>query len=118
MSRHLFGWDLPPGVSQRDIDEAYGVEEPEEDIEAQERKAMTEPSISAEDYENLHADLMAAKSLSAAQSEALERLIKAVDNLLANRDTPDLENLQGYITDVEEACPCPACLGAPCVCPD
>jgi hypothetical protein len=24
-----FGWSLPPGVSQRDIDEAYGVEIPE-----------------------------------------------------------------------------------------
>ena len=24
MSKHLFGWSLPPGVSQRDIDEAYG----------------------------------------------------------------------------------------------
>lgn len=25
-----FGWDLPPGVSQRDIDEAMGADEPEE----------------------------------------------------------------------------------------
>jgi hypothetical protein len=28
MSRHLFGWDLPPGVSQRMIDEAAGEEGP------------------------------------------------------------------------------------------
>lgn len=26
--RHLFGWDLPPGVTQRMIDEAYGADAP------------------------------------------------------------------------------------------
>ena len=28
MSRSIFGWDLPPGVTSRMIDEAYGQEEP------------------------------------------------------------------------------------------
>ena len=28
MSRSIFGWDLPPGVTQRMIDEAYGPDEP------------------------------------------------------------------------------------------
>jgi hypothetical protein len=28
MSRHLFGWDLPPGVSQRMIDEQCGEGDP------------------------------------------------------------------------------------------
>lgn len=27
--RDPFGWDLPPGCSQRDIDEAFGADEPE-----------------------------------------------------------------------------------------
>lgn len=28
MSRSIFGWSLPPGVTQRQIDEAYGQEGP------------------------------------------------------------------------------------------
>ena len=28
MSNHIFGWDLPPGCSMRDIENALGVEEP------------------------------------------------------------------------------------------
>jgi hypothetical protein len=28
MSRGIFGWDLPPGVTQRMIDEAFGIEAP------------------------------------------------------------------------------------------
>lgn len=28
MARNVFGWDLPPGVTQRQIDEAYGQEGP------------------------------------------------------------------------------------------
>ena len=28
MSRNIFGWSLPPGVTQRQIDEAYGQEGP------------------------------------------------------------------------------------------
>lgn len=116
MSRHLFGWDLPPGVSQRDIDEAYGVEEPE-DIEEQERKAMTEPSISAEDYEDLHAQLYAERTNVQALSEALHKLQKAAQEVVNNRDTT-LDELQGFIMDLEEAIPCDCCLQAPCVCPD
>lgn len=39
MSRHPFGWDLPPGVTQRQIDEAAGGydEEPERDEQGEDQ---------------------------------------------------------------------------------
>jgi hypothetical protein len=32
MTRNVFGWDLPPGVTQRMIDEAVGADDPTEEI--------------------------------------------------------------------------------------
>lgn len=31
MSRHLFGWDLPPGVTMASIERAYGYDQPDWD---------------------------------------------------------------------------------------
>ena len=32
MTKHPFGWDLPPGVTQRMIDESVGGDDPTEEI--------------------------------------------------------------------------------------
>jgi predicted transcriptional regulator len=32
-NRNVFGWDLPPGVTQRMIDESYGFADPSEEID-------------------------------------------------------------------------------------
>jgi polyhydroxyalkanoate synthesis regulator phasin len=33
-SRNVFGWDLPPGVTQRMIDESVGGDDPTEEMDA------------------------------------------------------------------------------------
>jgi len=37
-SRNVFGWDLPPGVTQRMIDESVGGDDPSEEMDAIEQE--------------------------------------------------------------------------------
>jgi hypothetical protein len=69
------------------------------------------------EYEDLHNSLKELDNEVYFLSKALSNLKQAAQQVILNREMP-IEDLQGAITDLEEALPCDNCLHAPCECPD
>lgn len=74
-------------------------------------------TLTLAEYENLRIDAQVQANNAHALGDALAKLKAAAQALVDNREETDPDELQGWITDLEEAIPCDDCLQAPCVCP-
>lgn len=51
MNRNIFGWSYPPGVSERDIDEHFGSDDPEEECTHPDTYTVFDPAVQDDDGE-------------------------------------------------------------------
>lgn len=84
---------------------------------------MPPVTLTYAEYEDFYAKIRSLDSEVHGLGSALDNLKKAAQAVVDHRDCDDLNNLsayeelQGFITELEEAIPCDDCLQAPCVCP-